>query len=317
MRKFSFVPAVASLASVVLATLAIAPPAQAQNGTLTRSFVSSSGVDSNPCTIAAPCASFAHAYTAVGANGIVAALDPGKYGPITITGPLTIDGNGWAAITAPSTGSGILVNAGTGDKVFLRGLTVDGGGTGNYGLSVSSVGALDITDCRFRNLSNSGIYSDSPDTIEITVSNVYVTNATYGLYLATNTVNAGSLFGTFDRLTVTNTGTAMSVTAVAAPISVTITKSDFSDNTTALIIGGQGTDITTVNLIKTLFSNNGTTMSVGSYSNVTLSKVNDTRSNNSIDFISSTSVTVASDGTSHVSLTGTGNPGSLAPYPFK
>ena len=34
-------------------------PAQAQNGTLTRSFVSSSGVDSNPCTITQPCASFA------------------------------------------------------------------------------------------------------------------------------------------------------------------------------------------------------------------------------------------------------------------
>jgi hypothetical protein len=65
-------------------------PAQAQNGSLTRSFVSSAGVDTNACTIAAPCATFAHAYTAIGANGIIAALDPGKYGPITITGPVTI-----------------------------------------------------------------------------------------------------------------------------------------------------------------------------------------------------------------------------------
>jgi hypothetical protein len=32
-------------------------PAQAQNGTLTRSFVSSSGVDTNPCTITQPCQS--------------------------------------------------------------------------------------------------------------------------------------------------------------------------------------------------------------------------------------------------------------------
>ena len=48
-------------------------PAQAQNGSLTRSFVSSAGLDSNACSIAAPCASFAQAYTKIGANGIIAA----------------------------------------------------------------------------------------------------------------------------------------------------------------------------------------------------------------------------------------------------
>ena len=50
-------------------------PAQAQNGSLTRSFVSSSGSDTNPCTIAQPCQSFAVAYTKISANGIIAALD--------------------------------------------------------------------------------------------------------------------------------------------------------------------------------------------------------------------------------------------------
>lgn len=74
--------------------LAVAIPAHAQNGTLTRSFVSSTGVDTNARTIAAPCATFAQAYTKVGVNGIVAALDPGKYGPITITTGVTINGNG-------------------------------------------------------------------------------------------------------------------------------------------------------------------------------------------------------------------------------
>ena len=79
------------------ATLFISLPAHAQ---LTRTFVSSSGVDTNPCTTVAPCATFARAYSLVASNGIVAALDPGKYGPFTITGPVTIDGNGWAAVTA-------------------------------------------------------------------------------------------------------------------------------------------------------------------------------------------------------------------------
>jgi hypothetical protein len=76
-----------------VAAVVASAPAQAQNGSLTRSFVSSAGVDSNPCTITQPCASFAQAYTKVGANGIIAALDPGKYGPLTIAGPVTINGN--------------------------------------------------------------------------------------------------------------------------------------------------------------------------------------------------------------------------------
>src|ERR1700722_16414031 len=92
--------------------LAITLPAHAQNGTLTRSFVSSTGVDTNPCTITQPCGSFAVAYTKISANGIIAALDPGKYGPLTIIGPVTINGNGWAAITGLAAGSAITINAG-------------------------------------------------------------------------------------------------------------------------------------------------------------------------------------------------------------
>jgi hypothetical protein len=95
--SFALLSAVAIVASA---------PAQAQNGTLTRSFVSSAGSDNNSCMITAPCASFAHAYTAIGANGIIAALDPGKYGPLTISTGVTVNGNGWSAITAAAGGAG-------------------------------------------------------------------------------------------------------------------------------------------------------------------------------------------------------------------
>src|SRR5271156_5333100 len=112
---------VLSLATAFVASV----PAQAQNGTLTRSFVSSAGSDSNACTITAPCATFAHAYTAVEANGIIAALDPGKYGPLSIVGPVTVNGNGWAAITGLAGNNGITVNisGGTGN-VILTGLEI-------------------------------------------------------------------------------------------------------------------------------------------------------------------------------------------------
>jgi hypothetical protein len=102
-------------AGLALAVTLPAVSAQAQNGTLTRSFVSSTGVDTNACTITAPCATFAQAYTKIGANGIIAALDPGKYGQLTITGPVTVNGNGWAAMT----GNGILMQPTSGTLRFV------------------------------------------------------------------------------------------------------------------------------------------------------------------------------------------------------
>src|SRR5580700_3364845 len=110
-------------AGLALATIVVGAPAQAQNGTLTRSFVSSAGVDTNACTITAPCASFAQAYTKISANGIIAALDPGKYGPLNIVGPVTVNGNGWAAITGPMGNTAITINAVSGN-VILTGLEI-------------------------------------------------------------------------------------------------------------------------------------------------------------------------------------------------
>ena len=135
-----------------------------RTGTLTRSFVSSTGVDTNACTIAAPCATFAHAYTAVGANGIVAALDPGKYGPITIIGPVTIKGYGWAAITAPANDFGIEVRAGPSDNVTLTGLQVDGAGAGSAGINLDSAGTLTVIDCMLQNFAGTAIFRRSLGT---------------------------------------------------------------------------------------------------------------------------------------------------------
>jgi hypothetical protein len=134
--------------AVLAAVLVVAQPVYA--GSLTRSFVSSTGIDSNPCTVAQPCATFAAAYAAVAAGGIVAALDPGKYGPLTITGAVTINGNGWSAITAPASGNGVTVSAGT-SAVTLIGLEIDGNGGAYNGIYVNSAGSLTVTNCILQN----------------------------------------------------------------------------------------------------------------------------------------------------------------------
>ena len=193
---------------VIAAALALvltlpAASAHAQNGSLTRSFVSSAGVDTNPCTIAQPCATFAQAYTKVGANGIVAALDPGKYGPINITGPVTINGNGWAAITGPANGSGISITAGSGN-VVLTGLEIDGAGAaGNNGIIFFSGASLDIQNSVIRNFSNAGIDYGPNVSSHLFMSNTLVSdNVNYGIYIANG--SSGTVDAVLDNVTMEN-----------------------------------------------------------------------------------------------------------------
>src|SRR5690348_3770958 len=83
-----------------------------------RVFVSAQGLDSNPCSAAAPCRTFQHAHDMVSANGEIDVLDPAGYGALTITKAISIQGHGFSGIAAPS-GDGITIGAGPNDKVSL------------------------------------------------------------------------------------------------------------------------------------------------------------------------------------------------------
>ena len=205
-----------ALLSVV--TIFASAPAQAQNGTLTRSFVSSAGSDSNACTIAAPCATFAHAYTVIGANGIIAALDPGKYDPLNITGPVTVNGNGWAAITGTAAGSGITINGGSGN-VTLSGLEIDGAGAAYNGIVFNSGANLSISNCVIKDFVTPSVVSGAmvgtvgngiwiaPTTGTITfgVFNTTVTNNKWaGINYQPAGGSAATATGTIDHVIATN-----------------------------------------------------------------------------------------------------------------
>ncbi len=221
-------------AALALVLTLPAVSAHAQNGPLTRSFVSSAGVDGNPCTIAQPCATFAHAYTAVGANGIVAALDAGKYGPINITGPVTINGNGWSAITGPANGSGISITAGSGN-VILTGLEIDGAGAAYNGIVFADGGTLEIADCVIRNFTQSGIVVGVGSTVSLLISNTRVLdNPADGIVLEPGQAgqNAGGfIYFSFDHLTVNNNGYGIFMNSLANTGMVgTITNSVINSN---------------------------------------------------------------------------------------
>jgi hypothetical protein len=220
-----------------VSALALSLPAYA-SGALTRAFVSSTGVDTNPCTTAAPCATFAAAYAAVAPNGIVAALDPGKYGPLAITGSVTIDGNGWAAITVPSSGPGIGISAGTNDAVILRGLTIDGGPNGGGpGILFSTSGSLTVAGCVVRNLTSNGIAvlnnGALPATLAVEDSR-FINTGTNGAYLTVS--GTGALTASFVRTEFTGNGVdGLQLYGVGGtgPISVTVTDSVAANNFTS------------------------------------------------------------------------------------
>src|ERR1700686_3123745 len=66
-------------------------PAQAQNA---RSFVSSTGSGANNCSLTAPCRSFVGAYAQTNAGGEIDVLNTAGYGPLTITGAISIVNDG-------------------------------------------------------------------------------------------------------------------------------------------------------------------------------------------------------------------------------
>ena len=110
----------------------------------TRTWVSGTGDDANPCSRTAPCKTFAGAISKTAPGGEINALDPGGFGAVTITKSITISATGVEAGVLVSGTNGIVVAAGTGDRVTLRGLDFNGLGTGLSGVTASSVGTLRV-----------------------------------------------------------------------------------------------------------------------------------------------------------------------------
>jgi hypothetical protein len=262
-------------AVVAAATLALSLPAQAQNGSLTRSFVSSSGVDGNGCTIVAPCATFARAYTQTSASGIIAALDPGKYGGLNIVGPITVNGNGWAAITATASGAGITVSAGTGN-VILTGLEVDGAGAAYNGIVFQSGSSLTISNCIVKDFVESPTNSQNGQsgfgiaiqpvngsTVDFQIVNTTLLNNKFAGIGYVPLSGSATAYGAIDHVIATNNGNGIAVDIAVASASggtanVSISNSVLSNsvNSGSGFLGLPGTGTITATLDNDEFNNN-------------------------------------------------------------
>jgi hypothetical protein len=171
-----------------------------------RVFVGATGTDSNPCTFTQPCRTFQHAHDTVAAGGEIDVLDPAGYGIVNINKAISIQGHGFAGIAAPS-GNAVVISAGASDKINLRGLLIDGVGTGANGILFNSGGSLNIQDSLIRNFTGAGIsvapsaaaavfvsdtvLADNGDGVVIAPSGSAVVNAMLARINADNNINHG------------------------------------------------------------------------------------------------------------------------------
>lgn len=121
-----------------------------------RTFVASTGADTNACSITAPCRGFAAAVAKTSANGEVIVLDSAGYGPVTLTKSISlIAPTGVYAGVTVFTGDGITVD-GSGITVVLRGLSINGQG-GQSGVNLLQAARLRVEGCVISNMMGNGI----------------------------------------------------------------------------------------------------------------------------------------------------------------
>ena len=140
-------------AAVIAATgfIGFAGGASAQ---ATRTWVSGVGDDANPCSRTAPCKTFAGAISKTATSGEINCIDPGGFGGVTITKAITIYCDDVEAGVLVSGTNAIIVNAPTTAAVVLRGLDIEGLGTGLNGVRFLAGGSLHVDDCLIRNFSS-------------------------------------------------------------------------------------------------------------------------------------------------------------------
>lgn len=180
---------------------------------VTKTWVSSTGTDSGPCQLAAPCKTLQFAHDQTAAGGEIDVKDSGSYGAVTITKAISIVSAGVvAAIGAPAGGTGIAVKAGAQDAVVLDGLYIDGHGIGQTGIAFNTGRSLRVANCHIRNLTNEGISMQPVGAKNYSIADTEVANV----------VNFGIIVQPFNT----------------SPVG-TITHVSLHDNGTGLFVGYQ------------------------------------------------------------------------------
>ncbi|MEP9360191.1 hypothetical protein [Sphingomonas sp. KR3-1] len=254
--------------------------AQAQ---ASRTWVSGVGDDANPCSRTAPCKTFAGAISKTATGGEINCLDSGGFGTLTITKSITILCDGVVGGVLASGTNGININdggAGTA-RVFLRGLEINGFGTGLVGINFVSGASLVVEDVAifgFNSGSATGIRFAPTTAAQLQVNGVTTTgNGTTGTGggVVIQPSGGGAVRASFRNLNSnanTNAGLMLDTgsSTAASGINVNITSSIFSGNNSGIVSNGTGTFSTMIISGSSVNSNSGTGIVSSGFSSTVL-----------------------------------------------
>ncbi len=146
------------LFAVITVVFAFSALADAQ---ATRTWVSGVGDDVNPCSRTAPCKTFAGAISKTATAGEINCLDGGGYGAVTVTKSITIDCTDVPASILAGGVNGIIINITASPDptrtVRIRGISINGAGSGTNGIRVLSANAVFVEDVIIDGFTQHGI----------------------------------------------------------------------------------------------------------------------------------------------------------------
>ncbi|ABF41074.1 Parallel beta-helix repeat protein [Candidatus Koribacter versatilis Ellin345] len=241
-------------------------------GQASRTWISGVGDDANPCSRTAPCKTFAGAISKTAPSGEIDALDPGGFGALTITKPITLDGNNWGSVLVSGT-NGIAISNPTPTtpmEVIIRNLSINGLNTGISGISIVSAGVvLKVEHVQVFDFTVAGIDMQYPTKFSVVNTEIigavvagirsassgagnivgtHISNSTNGVYaLGKVTISNSTVTGASNRafaseggasLTLQNSTASDSGVGVFATGNVYMSNCEISNNTTAISISG-------------------------------------------------------------------------------
>ncbi len=214
------------------------------NAQATRTWVSGVGDDVNPCSRTAPCKTFAGAISKTATNGEINCLDPAGYGAVTITKSITIDCEDTQGSILSAGTNGVIINitAGTDTKkaVKIRGISINGAGTGINGIRILAANSVQVEDGVIDGGTQHGISVETTaGTPKITVDRMSIRSNTgngINTFITGGTVNLSVSNSVFAN---NATGISLSSNTKAAVRDTTL-----SNNTTGLVASNAEMNVT-------------------------------------------------------------------------
>jgi hypothetical protein len=198
------------MSALLAFTLLFASGVQAQ---ATRTWVSGTGNDSNPCSRTTPCKTLAGAIAKTNMGGEITVLDAGGFAPVIITKSITIDGTGVGASILAVERNAITINIpftpghpGRDPRIVrIRGLSLNGAGTGDNGINVISANKVSVEDCVIDGFTHHGI--------NVQLATLFVRNTTIR-----NNDGAGINVTGNSQAAITDTSLVFNGTGLAGPV---------------------------------------------------------------------------------------------------